>query len=282
MAWVKLHDDILGDPKLMRAARTGGRELVILPWLLAFASKAADQGRLSVGGGAADAEDIAYQIPGVTAEQVSQALNTLLAIDVLEQDEDGCLRFVKWEDRQAKPSSTKSAVLERVHKHRAKVKRSQKNERNTDAALQGVTEGVNGVASMPQNGSVTPCNATDKKREEEKREEKTAPSGAEPRPTRETWVTDGVTLWTSLVGTIPHVQFGAALKPIVTLHGWPAVRTDLEKWVRQRVESGKPCNPTWYAKEASARLAPKPPLVDEHGQLTEYGERMTRPEKVSA
>lgn len=95
-------------------------------------------------------------------------------------------------------------------------------------------------------------------------------------------MTEGVALWTRLVGTVAHVEFGAALKPMILLHGWPAVQPDLEKWIAARVAQGKPCNPSWYAKEASARLAPKPALVNEHGELTEYGERMSRPDKGAA
>jgi hypothetical protein len=278
MTWGKLHDDILADPKLMRAGRKGAMHLFVLPWLIAFAIKAADHGRLSVGEDPAEPEDIADQIPCVTAMQVAGALSELEAIGVLSEDPDGCPRFTKWEDRQAKPSSTKTAVLERVHKHRAKVKRAASKERNTTPALQGVTGSDEGGVSTPGDGAVTPRNATEKRREEKKEKN----TGAVAPRTRPTWVTDGVALWTTLVGTIPLEQFGAALKPIVHLHGWPAVRPDLEKWARGRIARGQACNPTWYAKEASARLAPKPPLVDEHGQLTEYGERMSRPGAIPA
>jgi hypothetical protein len=163
MAWVKLHDDILGDPKLMRTARRGGQELVLLPWLLAFASKAADHGRLSVGVTAAEPEDLAYQIPGVTAAQVEACQRALVAIGVLVADDDGCLRFARWEDRQAKPSDSKSAIRERVQKHR----NNKRAERNAPPALQGDT----GDKKAPRKGGVTPRNATDKRRGEEKREE---------------------------------------------------------------------------------------------------------------
>lgn len=281
MTWGKLHDDILADPKLMRAGRKGAMHLFVLPWLIAFAIKAADHGRLSVGEDPAEPEDIADQIPCVTAMQVAGALSELEAIGVLSEDPDGCPRFTKWEDRQAKPSSTKTAVLERVHKHRAKARKSVTTERNTTTALQGVTETASEGVTTPGAEAVTPCNATEKRREEKKEKKEKNPGAVAPR-TRPTWVTDGVALWTTLVGTIPLEQFGAALKPIVVLHGWPAVRPDLEKWARGRIARGQACNPTWYAKEASARLTPKPPLVDEHGQLTEYGERMSRPDKVPA
>jgi hypothetical protein len=102
------------------------------------------------------------------------------------------------------------------------------------------------------------------------------------RPSGPSWVAEGVNLWASIIGAVPPGEFGKSLKPMVDLHGWPRVRPDLEKWLRERLESGRPARPAWYAGEVTARLAPKPPLVDEHGQLTEYGERMTRPEKVSA
>lgn len=93
---------------------------------------------------------------------------------------------------------------------------------------------------------------------------------------------DGVALWAEIVGSVSPGEFGAQLKPMVILHGWPAVRPDLAKWLRAKVAAGKPCKPAWYAGEVTARLAPKPKIVDEHGQLTEYGERITRPDKVPA
>jgi hypothetical protein len=178
MGWVKLHDDILSDPKLMRAARSPhGQGLVLLPWFLAFASKAADRGRLSVGLVPAEPEDLAYQIPGVTAAQVESALLALVAIGVLKADEDGCLMFAKWESRQAKPSTSKSAIRDRVAKHRNKKKGS-----NTPKALQGVTPPVTEGVTEPEKADVTPCNATDKKRGEEKRGEAEENSSAIAEP----------------------------------------------------------------------------------------------------
>jgi hypothetical protein len=118
---------------------------------------------------------------------------------------------------------------------------------------------------------------------EKRREEKKEPSaGAVVRPPRESWVADGVALWQSVVGTVPHGEFGKALKPMIDLHGWPAVRPDLDKWLRERAAQGKPCRPTWYAGEVTARLAPKPKIRNDDGTLTEYGERLTRPDKVPA
>jgi hypothetical protein len=98
------------------------------------------------------------------------------------------------------------------------------------------------------------------------------------------WTADGALLWTGLVGSMTPGRFGKALTAIVALHGWPAVRPDLQKWVAERKRAGKPCRVEYYASDASARItAPPPPaIVDEHGCLTEYGERITRPDTVSA
>lgn len=285
MAWVKLHDDILGDPKLMRAARRGGAELVLLPWLLAFASKAADHGRLSVGATAAEPEDIAYQVPGVTAAQIEACLRSCVAIGVLSMDDDGCFRFAKWEDRQAKPSDSKTAWRERKQRSRAKKKAG-----HAPSAGHGVT----GDESTPGNGDVTPRHATEKRRGEEKRREKNSKSGPR-RVTNtdvghatdlpaESWVQTGVAWWTKAVGSMTHGRFGKALSGVVQAHGWPAVEGDMAAWVAKRKADDRTCKLEWYADEASARItAEPPPMWDaERKCLTPYGERMTRPDKVPA
>lgn len=103
-----------------------------------------------------------------------------------------------------------------------------------------------------------------------------------PRPALPGWVAEGVALWADIVGTVKPAEFHREIQPIVHRHDWPAVRLDLGKWLRDRVAIGKPCKPAWYAGEATARLKPKPPMLNPDGTLTEYGERMSRPEKVPA
>jgi hypothetical protein len=99
------------------------------------------------------------------------------------------------------------------------------------------------------------------------------------RPPHATYVTEGVTWWARYVGSCKPKRFSDALGPIVDVHGWPLVFPDLQLWVTQRKEARKPCRLEWYADEASARItaAPPPPLVDEFGCLTPYGELVTRP-----
>jgi hypothetical protein len=166
MSWVKLHDDILADPKLLRAARAGHQHLVLLPWLLVFARHANDGGRISVGQTAADPHDIAHQLPGVDLSAVSACLKSLTDIGVLSPDPDGCLRFVKWQERQAKPSAAKSAVAERVRNHRQKKKGGK-------SADSPSSDPVTPSEALQEKGDVTPCNATEQKRGEEKRRENT-------------------------------------------------------------------------------------------------------------
>lgn len=109
-----------------------------------------------------------------------------------------------------------------------------------------------------------------------------SPSGEEQPSAKAGWVAEGVAVWESIAGAVTPGELGKSLKSMVVLHGWPAVRPDLEKWLRERVAAERPCKPAWYAGEVTARLAPKPPIRNPDGTLTEYGERKSRPEKVSA
>lgn len=125
--WVKLHTDILGDVKLMRAARRGAQALELLPWLIAFAKLCDDDGRLTVNGEPAEIADIAPLIPCTTDARIAQCLAECHKIGILAKDDDGALRFVTWEQRAAaKPSDDKDAVRQRVADHRER-KRAKKN-----------------------------------------------------------------------------------------------------------------------------------------------------------
>lgn len=121
MAWLKLHTDILADPKLMRAGRRGATHLVLLPWLLAFAKAANKDGALTVNDEPAEPEDLAALIPATTAEQVQAAIEELTTLRILERDPaTGIYRFTTWGTRQSKPkpSDAPEAVRERVRKTR--------------------------------------------------------------------------------------------------------------------------------------------------------------------
>jgi hypothetical protein len=92
------------------------------------------------------------------------------------------------------------------------------------------------------------------------------------------WVAIGVAWWLANVGAMKPARFQAALRPFVEPHGWDAVLLDLQSWVKARKAAGKPTKLEWYADEAASRLTTmRPPIVDEFGCLTEYGERITRP-----
>lgn len=117
--WLKFWCDALDDPKLMRAARKGATQLKLLPWILLFAKRAEDDGRLTVNGEAAEAEDIARSLPAVAAAEVATALTELEQIGVLVRGEDDVLTFAAWEARAASPpSDSREAVRERVRDYR--------------------------------------------------------------------------------------------------------------------------------------------------------------------
>lgn len=124
MAWAKLHTDIIGDEKLLRAARKGAKHLHWLPWLIAVAKRAEDGGRLTVGGEAADPEDIAPLIPGGTVKSIAGCLSELESIGVLCRDTDNALAFANWERRSGgKPSDDPDHIRDRVKRFREKKKR---------------------------------------------------------------------------------------------------------------------------------------------------------------
>lgn len=123
--YAKLWTDILGDEKLMRAARKGAKHLVLLPWLIAFAKKADDEGRLTVGGEAAEPDDIAAMVPGVTTRQVAASFDALERIGVLTRGDDGILAFEKWRKRNwMAPSDTADQTRDRKRKERDRHRES--------------------------------------------------------------------------------------------------------------------------------------------------------------
>jgi hypothetical protein len=122
LPWVKLHTEILSDPKLMQGMRRGLKGLGVLPWLLPFARRAGDEGRLTIAGEAASAADIAAELPDrtMTAKYVAAGLESLLTLGVLTADDDGALRFTRWGERAGdrKPSDRPEAIRTRVTKFR--------------------------------------------------------------------------------------------------------------------------------------------------------------------
>jgi hypothetical protein len=155
--YAKLWTDILGDPKLMRAARKGAKYLDKLPWLLAFAKEADDDGRLTVNGEAAEPADIAGLIPGGRPREIAGCIRELLALGILVEDETlpGVTRFLQWERRSGhkKPSDTPAAVRDRVKRYRDRKRLAGNAPRNAG----GVTPGNAGEIDV----DVTDSDVTD-------------------------------------------------------------------------------------------------------------------------
>lgn len=175
MAWAKMHTDILCDPKLMRAARRGMPGILLLPWLITVAKLADDEGRLSVSGGPLEAEDIAALIPGVSAEDVTQAVTSLVTLGILALSRDGIAYFVTWEARQGSVKTTPEASAARDRQRRKRLR---------DRELRAVTRDghVTSRDVSQRDGHVTPeeCHALrgEERRGEESREEQQPRAGA--------------------------------------------------------------------------------------------------------
>lgn len=137
--YARLWTDILDDPKLLRAARKGLKNLDKLPWLIAFAKRADADGRLEISGEKADPADIARSIPNATERQVASGIASLLAIGILVLDHDDVPKFAAWEYRNAgKTSDSREAVAERVRKHRERKKETRNAGGNGGNALQAL------------------------------------------------------------------------------------------------------------------------------------------------
>lgn len=94
------------------------------------------------------------------------------------------------------------------------------------------------------------------------------------------WTAEGTAAWIEFVGRMNAGRFGAALKPMVDKHGWPAIRVAMVRWIMERQATNQPCKVEWFADAATAEInRPAQPMVDEYGCLTAYGERLTRPVK---
>jgi hypothetical protein len=176
--WAKLHTSILGDGKLMRAARKGAKGLEMLPWLFAFAKAEGHDGRLEVSGEPAEPADIAALIPGNPVKAVAQCMASCEsnAVKMLVRDEDDVLCFVSWERRQSvRQSDTPEAINERVRRHREK-KRAERN---------GEQRSETGETSL-QGGDETASNALDLDRDldrdTEEDQKHSSPDGDASRP----------------------------------------------------------------------------------------------------
>ncbi len=273
-AWAKVHTDIIGDKKLLRAARRGAKHLHLLPWLIVFAKAANDDGRLSVGGLPADAEDLAEGIPGVTAAMMAACCHELAAagVEVLTRDQDGAWRLAAWEKRQAKPSAHPSRILERVRRYRDKSRKSRKS--LSDANVQGVTP-----VTPPCNAE---CNAQGNAIEGEgegegEREKNNYGAGTTPAtplatalaalpaaPLAESASKPPTALhllaedWQAIIGGVPSFdRIGRTRTAIRKAHpevGDPQIREAWQRYLRAHVEAGR----TIYAnpQDFAARFRP--------------------------
>jgi hypothetical protein len=205
MLWVKLHTDILSDPKLMRAALRGAKHLHLLPWLLVFAKNSRDSGRISIAGEPAEPELIAAAVPGVKPKQIVAAMRELEEIGVLSTDDDGAKRFVNWDKRAEKPSDHPSAVKDRVHRLR---------ERKRD-----------GNAGETRVKRVTPSigNATEGEEEEEEEEEGEEEGDSNNNNARGEFAEGalGHELTTRLLERVRHQRSAWSLSITDAMHGVP-------------------------------------------------------------
>lgn len=137
-----------------------------------------------------------------------------------------------------------------------------------------------GFMQVTQDDSVTlaPCTQSaplEEKRREEGEKRKKQPSAA--RNSQPSWIDPLVILWSDRVAPVKHGRLGKALLDLHSLYGPEKLEAGLLAYIDGT--AGKTRKLEWFADDAVRWIAPTPmpPLVDEHGDLTEYGERMSRP-----
>lgn len=248
--YAKLWTDILGDEKLMRAARKGAKHLVILPWLFAFAKKVDDNGRITVDGEPAEPDDISSLVPGISARQVAACFDELERIKVLVRDDDGALRLASWEERSgsgSKPSDAPESVADRVRRHRQKKRAATA---NTDGETPHMPYDVTPPVTRNETPSVTPRNAGEtsyaRSREEEEDGEEELDREIEPEKEEEgARVTSAASATRPELKRPPSSPAGAVLRERLKS---PAHRSALD-----RIAATVPTPETWLA-EMAARL----------------------------
>ena len=176
--FAKLWVDVLGDEKLMRAARKGAKELRLLPWLIAFAKRADDDGRLTVNDEPAEPIDIAQLIPNATPRAVAAACSELETLGILVRHDDDALAFTNWGKRAGrKQGEDPDAVLDRVHRRREKRRRERK---ETPPVTVGVTASETATVTLSSSRERARESIEQEKREEKRELEQRAESRARP------------------------------------------------------------------------------------------------------
>jgi hypothetical protein len=270
MAWAKLHTDILGDPKLMRAARSGMKGLEYLPWLIAFAKQSDDGGRLSVGGQPAELADFVSLIPGLRAKKIAESLKNLEQIGVLVRDSDDFLRFSAWERRSGtKPSDSASAIAERVSRHRAAKSLQQNTNGNASNAFHGVSSNATEKRRVREEES--------KKRGEGEENGADAPPPARPRrasPPPPDWARRLADQWISRVGGTTADLVAKKLAPFFAKHGEAALVRAVDAFAESRRGGGATPKLDWFVEAASTwvdRTTPRLVVDPETGLPNELG-----------
>jgi len=124
--FVKWYLDALSDPVIARAARNGAKKLEMLPWLMAWAKRANDDGRLTINGDPATPLDIAETMSiRPKAGEVERALAELMAVGLVVRDDDGAFRLSEWSRQSAKPSDSREQTAERKRRQRERERHEQ-------------------------------------------------------------------------------------------------------------------------------------------------------------
>lgn len=100
------------------------------------------------------------------------------------------------------------------------------------------------------------------------------------------WVRPTTAVWRSNVGKITEAAIQRELGEPVEQHGEEKIQAAIRLYAKAKRSAGKAMKLQWFAEDVVTWVLradeANQPIVDEHGELTPYGERLTRPDKVPA
>ena len=161
--WVRVATDIFDNPKIkyLRSLPKGDTLVLLWLWLIARAGKCNAGGRVYIAEGTPYSPTLIASEIGAKSTVVSQGLDAMERLNMIERTTDGEILILGWEEHQ------NASGMDKIREqNRERVKRCrERKESETNETACSVT------CNVTSNATVTQCNATDKDKEIDKENE---------------------------------------------------------------------------------------------------------------
>lgn len=174
------------------------------------------------------------------------------------------LEIVNWANHQKVDHKGKSLLLDKLKPVGEEIASHSRDSREDDATDSRSDRGPTTVDLRPTTVALT------------RRAAKESPS----------WVRPLLRHWKSCVGKATEAAIAKELGDPVETHGADNITAAITLYAKSKRAAGKAMKLQWFAEDVVTWVIraqeANQPIVDEFGSLTEYGERVTRPDKVPA